>query len=374
MTDHKAVDYRFKILYAIAMITVVCGHIPGGVISIISDWFPSFGINLAAFAFGAGYFYKSSAEDTVIKYVLKKMRTLILPLYVYNIAYGLIVQALRCKDFHIGGDFTLYNIVVAPITNGHQFIYNLGGWFVVPLFMVQVFNVFLRKALKLFYEHLSEWVFWGISVVLGILGNQLACMGCLENGWLVLIRMLYFMPFYSLGILYRNKLENYDRKIPSFWYLCSVFALKLIAICVCGKMPMYTISWCNDFTDGPIMPIVVGYLGIALWMRIAIIMEPVIGKSKWINLIADNTYSIMMNQFLGFMIVKTIFGSINKIGLGFSDFDWSSYKNDVFWYYAPLNLSYTLIIYVVAGLAFPILFQKIIKRLLQMSRNVTHRT
>lgn len=44
--------------------------------------------------------------------------------------------------------------------------------------------------------------------------------------------------------------------------------------------------------------LIVAYLGIAFWLRI--------GDNKYINLIADNTYSIMMNQFLGFMIVKTI--------------------------------------------------------------------
>lgn len=111
------------------------------------------------------------------------------------------------------------------------------------------------------------------------------------------------------------------------------------------------------------MPIINGFLGIALWMRIATILEPVIGKSKWINVIADNTYSIMMNQFLGFMIVKTLYALLSRIYVGFSDFDWVNYRTNIWWYYTPKGLNYTLIIYVVVGITLSVLFQKVIDQI-----------
>lgn len=64
-------DYRFKILYAMGMVMVVCGHTYGG-ISIISDWLPYGGMHLALFVFGSGYFYKSKSEESVMKYIMKK--------------------------------------------------------------------------------------------------------------------------------------------------------------------------------------------------------------------------------------------------------------------------------------------------------------
>ena len=358
MQNQKSIDYRFKLLYTFGIIMVVCGHTPGGGIVLLSDWFPYGGLHLALFAFCSGYFYKSSAEDSVLKYFLKKMRTLIIPLYIYTLVYGLIVQVARRAGFAMGGDFNFSDLVIAPITSGHQFIYNMGGWFVVPLFMVEMLNVLIRKILKLIHKDIPEWIFFIIGVALGITGNQLACMGYLQNWWLVLVRMLYFMPFYSLGILYKNRLEQFDRKLPSFWYFTVIFAIKLALAYHYGKMPAYTPSWCHDFTEGPLIPIIVGYLGIALWMRIAGILEPAIGRSKWVNLIADNTYSIMMNQFLGFMIIKTIYAWISKYYAGFSDFNMTSYQTDIFWYYIPKGLSYTVLIYVAAGIAFPILVQK----------------
>lgn len=288
----------------------------------------------------------------------KKIKTLLVPLYVYNIIYGIIVQVLKSKGFYIGDDFNFYNIVIAPITNGHQFIYNMGGWFIVPLFMVEVYNVLKCKILHIANKKASDYICFFIDIIIGLIGNQLACQGYVFGWWLVLVRILYFIPFYGFGIFYKNILEKYDKKIPSFYYFTVVFLMKFLIVSHFGKMLAYTASWCNDFTEGPAMPIVIGALGIALWLRIAIILEPVIGKSKWINIIADNTYSIMMNQFLGFMIIKTIYALISKLHIGFSDFDWVSYKTDIWWYYMPRKLHYTLIIYVVSGIFFSIIIQK----------------
>ena len=318
------------------------------------------GFHLALFVFGSGYFYKKAYEEHIGKYILKKVKTLIIPLYVYTFIYGLIVQILKIQGFEIGGDFTLKNIVIAPITNGHQFVYNMGGWFIVPLFMVETYNVCIRRLLKVFNTKVSEHTLFMINVILGLIGNQLVCWGYINSWWLVLVRMLYFIPFYGIGIYYKEVLEKYENKIPSFWYFAMIFVMDFIIIYCFGKTLSYTPSWCNDFTEGPVMPIVIGYLEIALWIRIATIIEPILGKNRWINVIADNAYSIMMNQFLGFMLVKTIYALISKMHFGFFDFNWFNYQTDIWWYYKPKGLEHTLIIYVIVGIAFSIVVQKFI--------------
>lgn len=358
--NEKSVDYRFKVLYAVAMIMVVCSHCYGGGVSVLlNDWFPYMGHHLALFAFGSGYFYKDSSENNSIRYVGKKIKTLIIPLYVYTIIYGLFVQVMRTKGFTIGGPFNFHNVVLAPLNDGHQFVYTTGGWFVVPLFLVEVYTVFVRKLVHKISKKVPEIVFLLLSVVLGLVGNTLACNGFTFDWWVVLIRMLYFLPFYSFGIFYNRVLEKYD-KLPSFWYFTILFIIRGAIIYYYGTNIAYIPSWCRDFTEGPVMPMIIGLLGIALWMRISTVMEPVLGRSKWINLIADNTYSIMMNQFLGFMFVKTLFAGLSKYAHIFQDFDWASYKSDISWYFKPRSLDYSLIIYVVAGIAVSIIIQKII--------------
>lgn len=358
--ENSKIDYRFKILYAVAMIMVCCGHTINGGISILSDWFPYGGMHLPIFMFSSGYFYKYSSEDHLGTYIFKKIKSLLIPLYLYNLVYGIFVQILKLKGFEFGGELNFTNLLLSPITNGHQFIFNMGGWFIIPLFMVEIYNILIHKLFRYINKNIPEIVFFTISIILGLTGNWLAYLGFLSGWWLVLVRMLYFIPFFGLGIFYHQVLEKYDRKIPNFWYLAIVFAIKLIIVYHYGKMLEYTPSWCNNFNEGPVMPLIIGFLGIALWMRIATILEPVIGRSKFINIIADNTYSIMINQFLGFMIVKTIYALISKVYVVFSDFDWLSYKTNIWWYYMPKGLSFTLIIYVVAGIIFSILVQKFI--------------
>lgn len=57
---------------------------------------------------------------------------------------------------------------------------------------------------------------------------------------------------------------------------------------------------------------------------------------------------------------------IDKLNIGFSDFNWNNYKTNIWWYYVPKGIKHTLIIYLVVGIVFPIIVQKIIDRLKQI--------
>ena len=291
---------------------------------------------------------------------LKKTKKFLLPLFLYNIAYGLIVQSLQPFGFTIGGDFTLYNLFIAPLISGHQFGYNLGGWFLIPLFMIEISNLLVRKVTRIFKHKIPEWIFFIGSLLLGVFGNLLAIKGCTSGWWLVLVRMLHFVPFFGLGIFFKTSAEKYINKIPSLWYFIAIFILKLAVVFICNRMPTYTASWCNDFTDGPLMPIVVGILGIAFWLRIATILEPAIGRNKYVNLLANNTYSIMINQLAAFMLVKGAFAVANKLTGVFSSFDWVAFKTNIWYYFVPRQFEYTLLLYVAAGLVLPIFWQCIL--------------
>lgn len=355
-------DYRFKILYVSGIILVVAGHCGNGGISFFNDWFPVSSFHLALFTFSSGYFYKNEAEMEPGQYILKKIKNLLIPLYLWNVFYALVNIILSFKGFTIGDEVTVYSLLVAPVIDGHQFSYNMGGWFVIPLFMVQVYNVLIRKLFGSFSIKCNEWLYFFINLSLGMAGVQLASQGYNTGWWLALVRMLYFIPFYSLGILYKKKLEKYDKKISSLAYFTTIFSVQLIIIYIFGKVPNYVPAWCNNFTDGSFMPFVAGTLGIAFWFRIARILEPAIGKNKYINLIANNTYSIMINQFMGFMMIKTIFGLINRLTNFCADFDKERYKSEIWYYYLPDNMKHFFIVYLAAGIVFPITVQLIINK------------
>lgn len=146
-------------------------------------------------------------------------------------------------------------------------------------------------------------------------------------------------------------------------YFSIIFAVQLGVITIYGRKLSYTISWCNDFNENMAMPYVVGMLGIAFWLRVAKILEPLLADSKCIRLISNHTYSIMVNQFLGFMIVKTIFALIAWFTPFCANFDFAEYKSNIWWYYIPKGIPNWYILYMIGGIVIPITISLLQERL-----------
>lgn len=368
MEEKKNVNYSFKFLYAIGIILIVAGHCKNGGISLFYEWFTPYAFHLALFTFASGYFYKDDSDKDMKSYIWKKFKKLIIPMYVWNIIYAIFIQIIRLKDFSIGGGFTMYNILIAPLLNGHQFAFTMGLWYVVPLFVIEVLNVLFRKILKLKVKHINEYAVFIISLLLGMFGIYIAANGYNKDWYLFLDRILYLIPFYFLGILYNRQLEKYD-KLNNIMYFSIIFIIQLVTITINGKTIKYTPSWCNNFTNNLISPYIIGATGIFFWLRISKILEPITCNSKVINYIANNTYSIMIHQFLGFFTVNTIFAVCSKFISTMNDFNWIKYKSDVWYLYIPKSLNQWYIIYLIAGISIPLLISYMlnkIKKLLEI--------
>ena len=355
----KTIDYRFKILYALGMIFIVAGHCRNGGISLAYEWFPPYAFHLGLFVFASGYFYSYASEEHPYKYILKKIKSLLIPLYLWNFFYAIFITFLRFYNFDISESVpvSFKSLFLLPITNGHQFMFNMGGWFVIPLFIIQVFNVLARSLLSRIKFKTNEWVWFFINMLIGIGGVWIASQGYNEGLWLVLVRVLYFVPFYALGTLYRQKLEKKD-KCPNLPYFATIFIIQLAIITIYKKAPYYIPSWCKTFTDGPLLPFVVGFLGIAFWLRVSAVLTPTLKNSKAVMLIANNTFSIMINQFLGFWLVNVGFWALNKVfSLTSPVFDHAAFKTSVWFRYLPNDMNHWLIIYLAAGIIVPIVMQ-----------------
>ena len=353
-------NYIFVFLYAIGSIFIVAGHCQNGGINLAFDIFPIYSFHLGLFMFCSGYFYKSKNENELGKYAWKKIKRLIIPMFIWNIVYGLFVQLTRLKGFTIGGDFTLYNLFVQPIKNGHQFIYNLCFWFVPELFLIEIITCAIRKIISKLVN-INEYIFFICYFLLGILGVYLSNIGLNKDWNLLIVRTLFFFPFFGLGILYNRKLEKID-KLNNIAYFSILIVVQLIIIFFKGKAPSFTVVWCNNFTSNLVLPYLVGFLGILFWLRIAKIIEPITINSKLINCISNNAYSIMAHQFIGFFILKCTYGILSKITPLFSTFSFVSFKSDIWYYYYPKN-SIFLILYLVFGLMIPILISFLLTKM-----------
>ena len=224
------VNLQFKLLSAIGIIIIVSGHCYHGGMELAYNWFPPYSYNLALFVFISGYFYKTDYEENVGKYIWKRTKRLLIPAYLWNIFYGGMVAFLGLFGFTIGAKPDLYNLFVMPFVDGEAFQYNLGSWFVYPLFLVCIINVLFRKFLKLIHLD-NEFIVLIVYLAIGMIGintaieNPTAINGIVK----LFVRTMFFLPCYEFGRFYKAVLEKKDT-LNNVAYFAIIFAVQLILL------------------------------------------------------------------------------------------------------------------------------------------------
>lgn len=360
MVEEKKKDnIQFRIMYFIGIFMIVAGHCGNGSISLFYEWFPAYSFHLPLFIFVSGYFFINNREKLLKDFFKKILTKFIIPLYLWNLFYGIVILILHKHGIQFGRELSIDSLLILPIYNGHQFIFNLASWFIFPLIVIQVINIFFVKLInkreKLYYVHFI------ISLLLGFLGVILAMKGYRKDFLLLLIKVLYFIPFFSLGILYRVKLEKHD-KLNNLAYFGIIFLIAYLLIYIFWGVKTYTPSGCHDF-DNFYRPFIVGILGIAFWLRISRILAPALKDSKIVKYVSRDTFSIMMHHMTGFFVLNTFWLLLSKLHL-IQGFDFNRYATNIQYVYAPRNLGHIRLFYVVFAIAFS-LFVGYITRLIK---------
>lgn len=175
-------------------------------------------------------------------------------------------------------------------------------------------------------------------------------------------RALYLLVFYAIGQFYKIFLEKKDT-LPNWLYFTIVIGIELVITLIKGYSPTYGAVWLY-LDDYVFMPYLIGVLGIAFWLRIARIVEPIIKDCKVVLLLADYTYSIVVNHFLGFMIVKAFYAILWRYTNSLcQDFDWYMYHYQVEYFYQPKGLDVFRVLYVVVAVAFSVALGVFLRKL-----------
>lgn len=355
------INYQFKLLYAIGICFIIAGHISfNGGISIFYDWFPLYNFHLGLFCFASGYLY--SGKDSIGVYIVKKFKKLIIPLYTWNLIYCILVYLSMDWGFTIGTSTSVSivdKLLIMPLIDGHQFGYNLATWFIFPFFCVEIFNVLARAIIKGKYQ--DEIIFL-ISFIIGLIAVKYANQLEVKKDLLLwFIRFGYFLPFFCFGILYKSTLESKD-KLSNLYYFGVILLISLVLMIKYGTLVKGLVPSWGNFNINPLTVYVVGGLGIAFWLRITRILTPVLGQNKTVNLIANNTFYIMIHHILGFMILKTIYFILAKYIHLDPVFNVEQFHTNLWYYYNIDGLSQFSILYVLFGLIVPIIIRKIVPK------------
>lgn len=317
----SAADPTFKMLYVLAIIMIVDGHVGS------SDYIDFNGLlryqnyHIALFMFVSGYFLNLTRGYK--EFFVRKTLRLLVPLYLWNAAYGALCWYLnRHQGFALGGEFNLYNLLYAPLVDGHQFIYNMASWFLVPLFLVQAVGFLLLRPFALSTARRTALTpsarpqpgsFFLPAVIFFVLSLALGCFALAyapENHGartlaLTALRTLYFMPAFAFGFLYRHVLAKYDTVATPLYLFIVLAALT----CLTQKFPGYNHipSWL-DTVNAPAPAIyAISLLAVLFWLRVARVLSPLLVRSRPLQYIANHTFDIMMHHFAGFMLAKALF-------------------------------------------------------------------
>ena len=361
--DRCYTNSQMRMLYVLAIIMILDGHIGS------SDYLDLNGLlryqnyHIALFMFVSGYFLNLARGYG--EFFKTKVMRLLVPLYAWNAVYGGVCWYLnRYQGFALGGEWNWYNLLYAPLVDGHQFIYNMASWFLVPLFLVQAAGFMILKpfagtdgaAAEEENTRQNKWapvLFFGLALGLGCAALAYAPENRGERGiTLTALRGLYFLPAFAFGYLYRRTLEKYDRLATPLWLGLLLGGVTLLT----GAFPGYNHvpSWLDTINAPGLAIYAISFLAILFWVRVARVLTPVWEKSRTLKYISEHTFDLMMHHFVGFMLAKALF-------LPFAPGDGAAnlarVKSDIWYYpfpggdenYAWIYIAISMVIALLAG-------------------------
>lgn len=337
----------FRALYLMAILFVVDGHSSAlGSLFDLGGLMRYYSFHLMLFAFGAGYFLSDDAAAHPGRTLARRAKRLLAPLYAWNLVYGVGAALLRrFGGFAIGQPLSAYTLLLAPLTDGEHFVWNLGSWFLFPLFLSQALYLLLRSVSRRLGDR--EPLAFLPCLLAGCAAVEFIRRGGSAPVWL--LRPLILLPGVAGGALYRRCLEKHDT-LPTLPYLLGLLMLRVLLIARCGNLA-YLLSSCSYFDCGALGVYLGGAAAIAICLRVARLIAPLTEKSRVLAFASRHTFDIMMHHYMGFFAVNSIFLVLNFLRIGAADFSVQAFRTQGGYLYAPGGETAWNIVYVVAGMA-----------------------
>ena len=358
MEIKKEYNYTFGVLTALAIVFVVAGHLNLDILT-INGMYPYYSFHMALFMFISGYFYRSAHTGSFRKFLIKKIKRLIFPYFIWNFFYGIVVAILHKYGFAIGGRINIYTLVVQPFIDGHQFYFNLASWFLIALFFVEIAYLLTRRAIgRLILKKKTQFLILAIFFsVLGSASIRLSLQGYNRDYWLILIRTLFFMPFYYMGDLYNEILEKHDN-LNDYLYFLIIVGMQMTIIMHYGWIPTFSAVF-GQFFYNPYVQYLVAVLGILFWLRIAKLITPIVKKDGYIIYIGKNSFSIMMHHIGILYLLMLFLALINKVTGLFNDINVDVIMTSAGIWYCPKGNNAFLLFYLVLAIVLLVMLCKI---------------
>ena len=344
---------QFQILSALAIVYVVMGH--NGVSIGTLDWlFPYDSFHMPLFAFASGYFYVIDQNWGRRDYLVKQFKRLIIPFFVCNFLYAsvsfFIYKIYGVEWCYFDRQSMLYSLFQKPFREGNVFFnFNAPSWYILVLFEIKVFNHFIRSVVK------NKSIVYIFSLMLAVAAICYSRFNVF-NGWqiIVLSRASYLLFWFEMGDFYRNKIEKIFNNVNSRLFVCGCLAVQFLLLSICGRNGLNAYVYNGEFHNSAVLTIIIAANGIVFNILLSKILLGSIGNSTIVGYISTHTFSIMMHHLFFIFLMNLIFFHIHR-ATGIGTFDEMAFKSD-FWYrYLPYGNASYRILYVIGGIAFPLI-------------------
>lgn len=297
---------QFMILSVIGIIVMLMCHLAGEYFKYLKA-FPF----IVIFVFISGYFYKEENEDNLGKYIWYKFKKLMIPFFIINLIYGIIVNILKTSGIiNYGSPITLYTLCIQPFINNSQFIFNFPAWFVPTLFLLNICYSSIHKYLRKI-KYLNDYILLAIFVILNFITVYFNYISHRQDVIVIIFKVLFFLPFFHIGYLYNKKWQKYDEKVSDFLYLLILGGANYIFFKLYGDL-IYDMHDFADFkTNSIILPFITSVISILFYTRIAKVLSKWLGENKIISYISNNTSTIMTHHLFIIFLFNLILYIIN---------------------------------------------------------------
>lgn len=359
----RVVNYQFKVLYALIMYVVLVGHL--GVVDQyvpFVELFSPYGFGIQLFLFISGYFYNKRNDDTPHKFITKKVMTILLPYLGWNLFYGIVSHILFYCGFEYCKKMTLTAVTIDAIFKGPQYAFNGPTWFLVPFFFAEAISCLERFAFKKWEGAVKDSIIFVINLLLNFAAIHYVMKGYNAGGYYegefkFVFQTFFMLPYFSLGYIYKTYLEKKDTLSNTLYFLILVL-LSVFYIFINGHTSSYFVVVMGGY-ENILFPTITAILGIAFYLRISRILTPVMGRSKCINAIADNTFAVMTHHTFAFFILSLLMILAAKLLPFLPEPNMEKFFTEVTYRYMPRGRGFPAL-YVIFGFAYSIYFNKLV--------------
>ena len=181
------------------------------------------------------------------------------------------------------------------------------------------------------------------------------------------LKVLFFLPFIEMGIIYRNGLEKKHTGLSGGWKIALLFILLVINMVRTMYLPAsYDVAFdalgeLAGFTSPYIVtPLVSSVVGILFWLTLVDLAGKPLYESRFVNYMSCNTFWIMGFHILFFNVLNCILMAVNNRIVPLPYFDAEAFRESE-WYYWDISNNFKLV-YLSFGILCPLALKWIFDR------------